>query len=135
MAPAARSRPRSPPASPKACRSTRRRAKPKPMSAPPSPPPTVSASPPATARCIIFTSGGEQVSLVGEGSSHRRRRARLFERVGAGEGVERRQRVDDAVEGRERRGIDIEEFGAGRLAGQTNIGQRDGVAVSVAPGG
>jgi hypothetical protein len=54
--------------------------------------------------------------------------------VRAGERLDMRELVHDAPEDRERRRVDGVEFGARRLARQTNVGERDGVAVGVAAG-
>src|SRR5262249_54759796 len=61
-------------------------------------------------------------------SSDRRRRPRLLEWMGARERVDLRQLVGDANEVRERRRVDVEEFRAGRLAGDAGIGERHLVA-------
>ena len=55
--------------------------------------------------------------------------------MGARKGVDCRQRIRNPRKIRKSRRIDIEEFRAGCLAGETNVGQRDGVAVAIAPGG
>src|SRR5580692_7015068 len=69
MAPAVPWRRRSPPASPRGSPSTRRCARPRPMSAPPLRLRTGLKSAPATARCIIFTSGGKFRREATEGSA------------------------------------------------------------------
>src|SRR5271165_7164391 len=105
------------------------------MSAQPSPPPTGLASARAAARCIISTNGGEVSSPSPQGGGEfflRRRRSRLLERMSAGKGVDLRQRTRDPGEIRKRRGVDIEEFCAGRLARDTDIGERDLIAVAIA---
>src|SRR5689334_10965025 len=62
-------------------------------------------------------------------SSERCRRSRLLERMGAREGVDLLARVGDAHEIRERRGVDVEELRAGRLAGDADVRERHLVAV------
>src|ERR1700758_3775627 len=53
----------------------------------------------------------------------------------AGKGIDRRQRIRDPRKVREWRRVDIEELRAGRLAGETNVGERNRIAMAVAPGG
>src|ERR1700733_16317664 len=70
----------------------------------------------------------------GEGKLRRRWRAWLLQRMGAREGVYLRQLIGDPREGRERRGVDIEEFRARRLARDADIGELDLVTVAITPG-
>ena len=62
-----------------------------------------------------------------------RRCTRLFQRVRAGEGVDRRERISDPGQIRKWRGVDREEFCSCRLAREADVGERDRVAVAIAP--
>ena len=64
-----------------------------------------------------------------------RRRTRLLQRVRAGEGVDRGERISDPGEFRKRRGVDREEFCSRGLAREADVGERDRVAVAIAAGG
>src|SRR5450759_3836718 len=66
--------------------------------------------------------------------SSRRGRAGLLHRMRAREGVVRHAGVDDALDGREWRQIDLEIRRARRLPGKTNVGDGDLVALTVALG-
>src|SRR6185437_13695623 len=69
------------------------------------------------------------LSILGRG-----RRARLLERMRAGEGVVLHAGIDDALDGRELRQIDLEETRARRLRGEADVGDGDLVALAVAAG-
>ena len=55
--------------------------------------------------------------------------------MGARKGVDCRQRIRNPRKIRESRRIDIKKFCAGGLAGETNVRERDRIAVAIAPGG
>ena len=55
--------------------------------------------------------------------------------MGARKAVDCRQRIRNPRKVRKPRRIDIEEFCAGGLAGETNVRERDCIAVAIAPGG
>src|SRR5260370_40402663 len=59
-----------------------------------------------------------------------RRSARLPERVGSGESVDLLARLRDTVEVRKWRDVDAEEFGSGGLTGETDVRDRDLVAMA-----
>jgi hypothetical protein len=63
-----------------------------------------------------------------------RRCTRLFQRVRAGEGVDRRERISDPGEIQKRRGVDRKEFCSRGLARKADVGERDRVAVAIAAG-
>ena len=65
---------------------------------------------------------------------HRRRRPGLLERVGARECIVLRASLDDALERRKRREIDLEEIRASRLARKADVGDGDRIAVGIAAG-
>src|ERR1700722_8742533 len=65
-------------------------------------------------------------------ASRRRRRARLAQGMGAGEGIERGAGVDNAGHGRKRREVDREELRPGGVAGEADVGHGDGIAVTIA---
>ena len=65
---------------------------------------------------------------------HRRRRAGLLQRMRPRERLVLHAGVGDALEGRERREIDLEEARARRLAGEADVGDGDAVAVGVFAG-
>src|SRR6187455_2532492 len=73
-------------------------------------------------RPIIATSS---IDLV----PHARGRAGLLERMRPGERLERHARCRDALHGRKRRGVDVEEAGARRLAHKTEVRHRHAVAM------
>jgi hypothetical protein len=64
-----------------------------------------------------------------------RRCTRLFQRVRAGEGVDRGKRISDPGELRKRRGVDREEFCSRGLAREADVGERNRIAVAIAAGG
>src|SRR5712691_11192557 len=67
-------------------------------------------------------------------ASHRRRGAGLLQRMRAGEGVDRLAGVDDPVDRRIGRHVDLVEARASRLARQANVGDGHRIAVAIAPG-
>ena len=64
-----------------------------------------------------------------------RRGTGLFQRVRAGEGVDRGKRISDSSEIRKPRGVDREELCSRSLAREADVGERDRVAVAIATGG
>src|SRR6195256_4802804 len=62
--------------------------------------------------------------------SNRRGRARLLERMSAREGVDLLACAGDANHLRERGGVDVEEFRAGGLAREADVGDRHLVAMA-----
>ena len=51
------------------------------------------------------------------------------------ESIDCRERICDPRKIWKRRGVDVEELGAGGLAGETNVRERDRIAVAIAAGG
>ena len=111
----------------RACARMTRYVTPRPTSPLPSRQPTGSRSAPDTARCIIFSSGGERMAHTAAGAPG------CFSgcaRAKASSSITRRR----CGRNRERRNIDIEKFRARGLTGEADIREGDRVAVRVAAG-